>query len=224
MITETRQILYYNKYQFRAKIINSDLSSTRNISTIEEFIKRKQHYATYGIGTARPRVLAPTELDSVGRYLAWIHKNSGDITVRTQGNGVSVFSNDLELLKDLSTIYSNTEFSKVDLLSTPASGVKYFAKEPKYQYRVMIKNIKIKTETLSDLQSLLARYDCTVMRPSKSFAKWISRVNKWSLSTQFYIYGSFFIDYNDPSMLTIMHLSASGIFGKSYKLEKRPAQ
>lgn len=224
MITETRQILYYNKYQFRAKIINSELASTRNIATIEEFRKRKQHYATYGIGVIKPRVLSISELESIDKYLTWVNKNSESVTIRTQGNGVSVFSNDLSLLKTLTTIYPSTEFSQVDLIATPTSGVKYFVNQPKYQHRVMIKNIKIKTETLSDIQSFLTRYDDTVMRPSKSFTKWINRVNKWTLSAQFYIYGSFYIDYNDPSILTLMHLSISDIFGKSYKLEKRPAQ
>lgn len=224
MITETRQILYYNKYQFRAKIINSELASTRNIATIEEFRKRKQHYATYGIGVIKPRVLSISELESIDKYLTWVNKNSESVTIRTQGNGVSVFSNDLSLLKTLTTIYPSTEFSQVDLIATPTSGVKYFVNQPKYQHRVMIKNIKIKTETLSDIQSFLTRYDDTVMRPSKSFLKWLNRVNKWTLSAQFYIYGSFYIDYNDPSILTLMHLSISDIFGKSYKLEKRPAQ
>jgi hypothetical protein len=200
------------------------LASTRNIATIEEFRKRKQHYATYGIGVIKPRVLSISELESIDKYLTWVNKNSESVTIRTQGNGVSVFSNDLSLLKTLTTIYPSTEFSQVDLIATPTSGVKYFVNQPKYQHRVMIKNIKIKTETLSDIQSFLTRYDDTVMRPSKSFTKWINRVNKWTLSAQFYIYGSFYIDYNDPSILTLMHLSISDIFGKSYKLEKRPAQ
>jgi hypothetical protein len=200
------------------------LASTRNIATIEEFRKRKQHYATYGIGVIKPRVLSISELESIDKYLTWVNKNSESVTIRTQGNGVSVFSNDLSLLKTLTTIYPSTEFSQVDLIATPTSGVKYFVNQPKYQHRVMIKNIKIKTETLSDIQSFLTRYDDTVMRPSKSFLKWLNRVNKWTLSAQFYIYGSFYIDYNDPSILTLMHLSISDIFGKSYKLEKRPAQ
>jgi hypothetical protein len=200
------------------------LASTRNIATIEEFRKRKHHFYSYGIGIARPKILSDSELASIDKYLTWVNKNSESVTIRVQGNGVSVFSNDLSLLKTLTTIYPSTEFSQVDLIATPTSGVKYFVNQPKYQHRVMIKNIKIKTETLSDIQSFLTRYDDTVMRPSKSFLKWLNRVNKWTLSAQFYIYGSFYIDYNDPSILTLMHLSISDIFGKSYKLEKRPAQ
>jgi len=135
-----------------------------------------------------------------------------------------VFSNDLSLLQTLTSIYPSTQFSKVDLLATPVAGIKYFVNQPKYQHRVMIKNSKIKSETLSDILELFDRYDDTVMRPSKSFLKWLYRVNKWPLNAQVYIYGSFYIDYNDPSVLTLMHLTLSDIFGKSYKLEKRPAQ
>jgi hypothetical protein len=200
------------------------LASTRNITTIAEFTKRKHHFYSYGIGIAKPRILSDSELESIDKYLTWVNKNSESVTIRVQGNGVSVFSNDLSLLKTLANIYPSTQFSQADLIATPTSGVKYFVNQPKYQHRVMIKNIKIKTETLSDIQSFLTRYDDTVMRPSKSFLKWLNRVNKWTLSAQFYIYGSFYIDYNDPSILTLMHLSISDIFGKSYKLEKRPAQ
>jgi len=224
LITETRQILYYNKYQFRAKIINSELASTRNITTIAEFTKRKHHYFTYGIGIAKPKILSDSELESIGKYLTWVNKHSESVTIRVQGNGVSVFSNDLSLLKTLANIYPSTRFSKVDLLATPVAGIKYFVNQPKYQHRVMIKNSKIKSETLSDILELFDRYDDTVMRPSKSFLKWLYRVNKWPLNAQVYIYGSFYIDYNDPAVLTLMHLTLSDIFGKSYKLEKRPAQ
>lgn len=224
MITETRQILYYNEYQFRAKINNSELSSTRNITTIAEFTKRKHHFYSYGIGIARPKILSDSELESIDKYLTWVNKNSESITIRVQGNGVSVFSNDLSLLKTLTNIYPSTQYSQANLIANPVTGIKYFVNQPKYQHRVMVKNIKIKSETLSDIQELFARYDDTVMRPSKSFTKWLNRVSKWPLNAQVYIYGSFYIDYNDPSVLTLMHLSASGIFGNSYKLEKRPAQ
>lgn len=223
MITETRQIFYYNKYQFRAKINVSELSSTRNITTIAEFTKRKQHFYSYGIGIAKPRILSDSELESIDKYLKWVNKNSESVTIRVQGNGVSVFSNDLSLLKTLTNIYPSTEFSQADLIANPVTGIKYFVKQPKYQHRVMVKNIKIKSETLSDIQDLFARYDDTVMHPSRSFTKWLNRVSKWPLNTQVYIYGSFYIDYNDPSVLTLMHLTLSDIFGKSYKLEKRPA-
>jgi hypothetical protein len=224
LITETRQIFYYNKYQFRAKINISELSSTRNITTIAEFTKRKHHFFSYGIGAARPKILSDNELASIDKYLTWVNKNSESVTIRVQGNGVSVFSNDLSLLKTLTNIYPSTEFSQADLIANPVTGIKYFVNQPKYQHRVMVKNIKIKSETLSDIQDLFARYDDTVMRPSRSFTKWLNRVNKWPLNTQFYIYGSFYIDYNDPSVLTLMHLTLSDIFGKSYKLEKRPTQ
>jgi hypothetical protein len=227
LITETRQIFYYNKYQFRAKINNSELSSTRNITTIAEFTKRKHHFYSYGIGIAKPRILSDSELESIDKYLTWVNKNSESVTIRVQRNGVSVFSNDLSLLKTLSNIYPSTEFSQADLIANPVAGIKYFVNQPKYQHRVMVKNIKIKSETLSDIQDLFARYDDTVMRPSKSFTKWLNRVNRvgwYPLNTQFYIYGSFYIDYNDPSVLTLMHLTLSDIFGKSYKLEKRPTQ
>jgi hypothetical protein len=224
LITETRQIFYYNKYQFRAKINNSELSSTRNITTIAEFTKRKHLFFSYGIGAARPKILSDNELASIDKYLTWVNKNSESVTIRVQGNGVSVFSNDLSLLKTLTNIYPSTEFSQADLIANPVTGIKYFVNQPKYQHRVMVKNIKIKSETLSDIQDLFARYDDTVMRPSRSFTKWLNRVNKWPLNTQFYIYGSFYIDYNDPSVLTLMHLTLSDIFGKSYKLEKRPTQ
>lgn len=222
MITETRQILYYNKYQFRAKINNSELASTRNITTTAEFTKRKHHFYSYGIGIAKPRILSDSELESIDKYLTWVNKNSESVTIRVQGNGVSVFSNDLSLLKTLANIYPSTQFSQADLLATPVAGIKYFVNQPKYQHRVMIKNSKIKSETLSDILELFARYDDTVMRPSKSFLKWLYRAGRYPLNAQFYIYGSFYIDYNDPSVLTLMHLSASDIFGKSYKLEKLP--
>ena len=202
------------------------MSSTRNITTIAEFTKRKHLFFSYGIGAARPKILSDNELASIDKYLTWVNKNSESVTIRVQGNGVSVFSNDLSLLKTLSNIYPSTEFSQADLIANPVTGIKYFVNQPKYQHRVMVKNIKIKSETLSDIQDLFSkyRYDDTVMRPSKSFTKWLNRVNKWPLNTQFYIYGSFYIDYNDPSVLTLMHLTLSDIFGKSYKLEKRPTQ
>jgi hypothetical protein len=200
------------------------LASTRNIATIEEFRKRKQHYATYGIGVIKPRVLSISELESIDKYLTWVNKNSESVTIRTQGNGVSVFSNDLSLLKTLKTIYPSTEFSQADLIANPVTGIKYFVNQPKYQHRVIVKNIKIKSETLSDIQDLFTRYDNTVMCPSRSFTKWLNRVSKWPLNTQVYLYGSFYIDYNDPSVLTLLHLTLADIFGKSYKLEKRPAQ
>jgi hypothetical protein len=109
-------------------------------------------------------------------------------------------------------------------------GVKYFVREPKYNYRIYLKSKRVNDEFREKMQKFIKRYENTdtVIVASGSLSHWLKDDTNyvrgsWSYHwNKCYTSTNYFIDYNDESTLTLFSLMFSGMVSKSYKLEKRP--
>jgi hypothetical protein len=139
-------------------------------------------------------------------------KKDKTATVRIEGETASVFSNDLNLLKTLENIGCHVDYTEVD--DTIIVGVKYFVREPKYNYRIYLKSKRVNDEFRNKLQNFIKRYEntSTVIVPSGALTNWLSDDTNyvrgsWSYHwNKCYNSSNYFIDYNDESTLTLFSL------------------
>lgn len=169
------------------------------------------------------------DLDAIDNYLSWRH-NKKNIIIRTEGNTTAVFSNEIALLNTLEgiseSVRDNMSYTEADV-SCP-TGIKYFTKEPRHQYRVYLRSARLGPDKLSfrdDLRDFIQRYAGTQseMFPSYSLSKWLGnplfRLSQWR---QRYSFGHFYIEFDEPSTHALLALMFSDMIAARYKLEKRP--
>jgi hypothetical protein len=170
------------------------------------------------------------DLPSVQKFFEWKLANQGEknnrtCNIRVEGNVASVFSNDLDLLKTLESIGCVVDYTEVD--STIPIGIKYFVKEPTFKYRFYLKSKRVEDDFVQKLNEFVNRYkdsDSKIV-PSNALASWlqpINRIRSWSSWKYRYCSSSYFLDYNEESMLSLFMLYFDNIVSKRYKLEKRP--
>ena len=245
MRTEYRDKLWYKKYQYRAKFFLPGINRTYNCKTFLAFLKKieKQIVDTTISGRQNWRhsndpnytthflsEINAIDLDAIDKYLTWCQINKQHVLLRTEGNGASIFSNDLALLKtleDLSPSVKHLISYTIADASVP-DGVKHFAKEPKHKYRVYLKSMRLDPGKLTfhdDLKDFINRYKGTQseMFPGGSLKKWLSgtptNVFQWRLR---YCFKHFYLDFDEPSTHALLALMFSDMISAHYKLEKRP--
>ena len=96
------------------------------------------------------------------------------------------------------------------------AGVKYFTKEPKFKYRLYLKTKRVELELRDELLDYVRRTpDLYCNLPLENWLRSTSRYK------HIWMRDNCTIDYNNESVLTMMHLLFPKITGKSFKLEKR---
>lgn len=225
--TENRGTLYYNKYMYRGTFYLYGVRRTSNARNMLDYLKSLKCYvedSQYWSGINKQRVqkeIDAIDLNLIEGYLDWRETNSDKITVRIESDKVSIFSNDLALLKTLEK-FGTVEYSQVDV-SIP-KGVMYFVKEPKYKNRIYLKSKAVIPTFHSDLSEFIDRYSktTTVIVPSTGLQYWLHSASRNTWWGNRYTNSSFFIDYNDESSFTLISLFFHEMLGKHFKLEKRP--
>lgn len=219
LITEERETLFYKKYQYRASFRCSGISYTRMAKSYIEFER------SYNSRFHKASTLTAGQKKTIKQFIDWkndIISKKLEVSFRLEGWTASIYSNDLELLETLTNFVRDFKLTEVKLLNAPA-GTKYFVRQPKHTHRAYLNNLRIPIGDFSSLKEMLNRYENSLF-PSKTLNRWLNgRFINRSLSTVF-LYGSHYIEFDDPAMLTILHLTFPDIIGKSYKLEKRPDQ
>ena len=212
---------YYSKYNYRARLYCTGITLLWWCKSVEEIVtlaaKNKKRYQN-------------ADLPSVQKFFEWKLANQGEknnrtCNIRVEGNVASVFSNDLDLLKTLESIGCVVDYTEVD--STIPIGIKYFVKEPTFKYRFYLKSKRVEDDFVQKLNEFVNRYkdsDSKIV-PSNALASWlqpINRIRSWSSWKYRYCSSSYFLDYNEESMLSLFMLYFDNIVSKRYKLEKRP--
>jgi hypothetical protein len=159
----------------------------------------------------------PTEKEykQLGKILAFKKKflKDKDVGTRHERDSISFFCNDITLFDGVRKINSDATITEVKLL--PA-GVKYFTKEPKFNYRLHLKSKKVDRELREELLDYVSRTpDLYCNFPLEN---WLRSSGGYK---HIWMRDNCTIDYNNESVLTMMHLLFPTITGKSFKLEKR---
>lgn len=218
---EYRDNLYYNKYRYRVSITVSGLRRGYYFHP-DEFIERLKENQLWGrIGSEEKKIIT-TNLPQITHLLQFRtdNKKNKELTVRIEGNSMSVFHNDLDYLhKQFDSIqFDNITYTQAE--TAGFSGVKTFVKEPKHKYRVYLRSKRIGDEFRTKLEEFLKNNK--KLYPSNALRIWVHPNSKnqrfwysnWTSSNHF-------IDYDDESYLTYMALMYGDYLGKKYKLEKR---
>ena len=224
---EYKENNYYNNYRYRAKFSITGLSYTNYAKTPGELIKRLNES---GYRKVRPDIKAVVmgKINELNNFIDWrnANKNPGSITFRLEGDTMSIYSNDLDLLltlKDLGLV--SVKITEVQL--EQFAGTKYYVNEPKHKYRIYLKSAYIadKDNFIQDLYDTIKRTKELV--PSNSLKDWlkeyvrrpIASKNSWRYR---WISSAHSIDYDSESTLSYLMLMYGDMLGKRYKLEKRP--
>lgn len=223
---DLRGTLYYNKYNYRARLRLKALNRTYYLDTIDEFKRRLYHRV--GDKDVIRRGFEDVNFVAIEKYIEWRRKyfkepgKNRKLTLRVEGSVASVFSNDLDLLKTLEEILGpgTVTYSIVDM-SVP-TGVRYFKHEPKHNYRCYLKSKRVENNFKQKMISFLDRYKdtSTVILPSNAFKKWLREEGKTGFWYTNYCSSHYFLDYNEESVNSLIGIMFGDMIKCRYKLEK----
>jgi hypothetical protein len=220
--TEKRTALYFNKYTYRAKCNVRGAGYTYFTSSLEEFKEKMERRARNGYAVSvmlNDWRVAVDEIDyeQLKKYYEWRDNTDDDLYLaRIQGNQISFFSNDLELLKTLSALDPKVRFSKTELQT---DNILYFKKEPKHKFRTFFRGKKSPENFKADLETFVQSYGHLVSI-SPALIRALEDPKKYYHIK--YMHSSYYIDYDTESTQSILNLFFSSMLGKTYSLAKQP--
>ena len=220
---ESRKTLYYNKYKYKANFsIQGIQFVTRSAYTLESLnhmIKTQadyyERYAKHMIGVANHLQKNKPKLV---KFINWRTKNLENISIRSERHMCSVFSNDLNMLKTLSTFMPDVKYTEVELEGDPAV---IELLNPKHKFRVYFKNKSIKySNFIPELRDFLKTHEKSVC-PCRALNRWIEDSvygPKWRFA---WLSSSYFLEYDHESTETLMNLFLDGYLSKTFKVVMR---
>jgi hypothetical protein len=224
-ILDYRDILYFNKYDYR---IRMEIPGARHVY----WCKKPEDLDTKINNPSSSYVkIRKDEIDKVKENLSGLktlievsneRKNSKNYTVRVEGNVVAIFANDLQLLDSITNrIGSGYKLDCSQAVTSGFSGTKYFVNEPKHKYRVYLKSKRVEDTLPNELKETFRVQK--KLYPSFALKRWLYQTNKNYGAWYFrWTSAAHFIDYDDESTLSYLAIMHGNILGRKYKLEKRP--
>lgn len=214
---EKKNKLYFNKYKYKAYLYLKGANLTYYTSDIESFNQRyenlKSQYVIKPMSLTYDWIYEGVDVNKISKYLTWRNLFRDRVHLRVNTDSVSVFSNDLNLLKSLDGIgqVSITEVQALD------QDVLYFKKRPKYKFRTYFRAKRVPKDFIENVSEFSKKHSNA--KVSKSLRTFLISRN-WH--AYIYLHGSYYVDYNEESYLSILHMYFSGMIGKTYKCEKEP--
>jgi len=220
-----RDSTYYNKYTYRLRFKMPTIRYIINEKNIEGLMKRYNATSGWRVIREQDRPEVTENLEALKQLIELRNsvKKDGTGTVRLEWNTASVFSNDLNLLKNVEKIKPDIHYDYTQVQTNNFVGVKSFVREPKHKFRVYLKSKLVKGELVEQLDELLNRTPS--LHPCNSLTNWLKDAlltknqHSWRYRFTSPIH---FIDYDDESTLSYLALMHGDHLGKRYKLEKRP--
>jgi hypothetical protein len=224
---EYRDNLYYNRYTYRARFILDGIRLTwynKLLHTREETIKEfllGQIENDVGFYKDNHKQQWLRNVPVLIKFVIWkkLHEGKDTVTIRTEHSNVSIFSNDLALLKTIQQIDPELHIDYSQALPAARVGVKQFVRQPKHAYRVYMKSQRVTSSLLGELQKFFSAHSNTLF-PCSSFYEWLDSNQRITWKHRF-IHGGYFVDYDDEQTLSYLALMYGDILGKKYKLERR---
>lgn len=216
---EYRDIDFFKKYKYRARVRLHGLGLTYYANTIDEFNKRLSHvnmrYRRYSKDEVK------NNIHLIEKFIAFkvSVKDSDQFTIRLEGDTAGIFSNDLSKLLELKNI-SGLDVDISEAVTSSYAGVKYFIREPKHKYRIYFRSVAVEPSFITDLKEILHKNN--KLYPSKGLTAWLYKTRSASYYYYRFCSSSFSIDYDDESTGTYLALMLGDKVGHRYKLEKHP--
>lgn len=218
-----RNSLYFNKYKYHAKCTVFGAGYTFYSSNIEEF-KQKMSRMTKTMPTRVSVILDNwtkridmINYEQIEKLFKWRKTAPTDqYLCRIQGDTVSVFSNDLDLLQTLSKVDPELEFDQVELFGQ--RGIIYMKNQPQHKFRTFFKGKRAPDNFKQDMLNFIETYDNSV-KISPALKRLVSETNRPYFR---YLHSSYHIDYNEESMMTLLHMYFGTMIARTFSLEKEP--
>ncbi len=210
-IQTSRNKLFYNKYRYKVSI---NLVGSR-------YLKHSRSYNDFAKKVTNLGYAIDAYLESRYKTLFDFYKKYTDnkeVTFLRDYDSLGFYTSNETILNELLAMNLGL---KVHEAIAPPDKVMYFAKEPQYKYRVYLKSKRVSDSLIDSLSGFCDTYKDKNINVSNGLIKFINSEH-WKRRIYSYLNNSFFIEFNDDSMITIMHLMMSECIGKTYKLEKRP--
>ncbi len=219
---EKRNKLYFNKFKYRAVAQIPGAAYTYYSPDLETFVARmeklRENKPRYGVRVLNDEwkeYWDEVDLDRISQLITWRNVVSKEkCLIRIQGDNVSFFSNELPLLQTLDSI--DPKVSITEAICHEANKL-YFKKQPKFKYRTYFKGKRMPKDFSDNIRSLQDMYK------SLNFSKGLFTSlfhNNWHPYR--YMHGSYFVEYNDEQMLTILSMWFPDMLAKTYVLAKEP--
>jgi hypothetical protein len=209
---EDRDKLFFNKYKYRASCQLEGVRYTYYCSSIEDYHKKIKRNKLEPWGGKKD--YSSIDYDRIEKFIDWRNENKKDLIIRIEYDTFSVFSNDLESLKTLVEI-GDVQFTEAKVV---APGVKFFKEKPDYNYRIYLKGVKLDGDRADQICSFVDNYKD---RPNINISKaLVNAVSCGKIRSKRWIHNSYYIDYTEESMLSILRLVFPGVLSsKIYKLD-----
>jgi hypothetical protein len=220
---EKRNKLYFNKYRYKTVLVIPGAGYTYYINDIDTFVARteklRDNNNRYGV-----RILTNSwkeywdeiNIEKISKFITWRNVVSKEKCMyRMQGDSVSFFSNDLSLLQTLKSIDEKASFYEVQCYDSPDT--LYFKREPKYKFRTYFRSKRMPKNFSENVRDLSEIYkDSLHFCPALFRALFVkSQYNPYR-----YMHGSYYVEYNDEKMLTILSMWFPDMLAKTYSLAK----
>ena len=212
---EHRNKLYFNKYRYKASIFVIGIRHTYYTKSIKDFKHRidmlKTRLSNHGYRSiASLDSIRQIDYDRIEKFINWRGLNSKNVTIRMEGDYASIFGNDLSTIKELSEIDEQISLFEVALTE---KDIIFFKKDPKFKFRVYIKPVRATQEFIDNMIDFMGRNsENKNMGFSNAFIKDVEeQANR-------YMHGSYYIEYNDESTLSLLYLLFPKVLGKNYRL------
>lgn len=219
---EKRNKLFFNKFKYRAVTFIQGAAYTYYTYDLETFVSRmeklRDNKPRYGVRVFNDdwkEYWDEVDLDRISQLITWrnvVHKEK--CLIRIQGDFVSFFSNELPLLQTLDSIDPKVIITEAVCYE---ANKMYFKKEPKYKFRTYFKGKRMPKDFSDNCRTLQDMYK------SLNFSKGLFLSlfhNNWHPYR--YMHGSYFVEYNDEQMLTILSMWFPDMLAKTYVLAKEP--
>lgn len=218
---EKRNKLYFNKFKYKAVLRIKGAAYAYYTKDIDTFIARTEKLkdARYGIRVIKndwKEYWEEVDYNQISQFITWRNViDKEKCMYRVQGDHVSFFSNDLPLLETLSSIDKKIQYSVANSYETPS--IMYFKKQPKYKYRTYFRSKRMPKDFSENIRTLQGMY--TILNFSKGLFTSLFH-NNWHPYR--YMHGSYFVEYNDEQMLTILSMWFPDMLAKTFSLAKEP--
>lgn len=221
--TEKRNKPYFNKFTYKATCKIQGAAYTYYTPDIETFVSRmdklretsRNKYGVRLLDNDWQEYWDEVNIDQIASFITWRNIISKERCLcRIQGNVVSFFSNELPLLQTLDNIDPKVAFTKAVCYDPQTL---YFKRQPKYKYRTYFKGKRMPKDFSDNIKTLRDMYS------SLNFSRGLFSSlfhNNWHPYR--YMHGSYFVEYNDRQMLTILAMWFPNMLAKTYTLAKEP--
>ena len=220
---EKKNQLYFKKYSYKARVKIVGACYTYYTNDIETYTNRIQKWKdeskksnTYGYRVLTTEYWDLISIPEIERFLLWrsLHSQKDCIT-RIQGDYVSIFCNDLDILESVKSIGSDVQYYKIEL--TTEGTLLRKSKSP-YSYRTFFKGKRVSKDFVENFNEFAKIYKSDVVSISPAMVRFMQR--QWT--PYMYTHNSYFIDYKDESFITILYMYFPNMISKTYKIEEEP--